>query len=1118
MFRKINQKRKLFIVTGLLLLVIMVVFGVFADTALGQGTATGGTATMTEPQGGNLPGQRLAKLLADLFAFFISVVGKLLTLFISVVIGVLEFNNFVDSRAVALGWVMVRDLANMFFIVIILLIAFGTLFNIETYQYKKLLPKLIIAAVLVNFSKMIVGLFIDLGQTVMMTFVNAWADGAAGGFLNALGVEQMLQLRDVIGKTDQEIDHYAIAGSVILAFIMLLIAALVILTMIAVLLARIIMLWILLIFSPIVFIASAMPNGPLDKIGMFGQYWSYLTKYIIVGPILAFFLWLSFGILQQIGEEDKSHVIELYRQKPEGHVDRAKYVEYLASKISSPQRMFDYMTTIALLIASLLITQQMGVMGGNIGMNAVTKVKDVAQRGLVSAAKWTAKKPFQLAAYGERKLYKTTGFSALNPMRKHRKRKAIKEKNKAMDEIEGQKKAGDVSQALYREGWGRLGMTYMRQGDQDDYDKYYGGLRGKLKMMRTWSGAEKYGTKAQDKADEKLEDMGMDELLNYQAGAKHIDAVEEGKDALFKQEKENRTNYNERQITGGQGRVILIDEKGDIVQGDMDEDDPAYSRLRSAYAKELENTVQYAALGDSTEDKQKKKDMVRDKIADDYANKKNGIALITTTGDDGKPITEIRDFNSIVKKDIAKMQVDRDEDWQERQKARINQKDESELKKRGIDSLNEKVSEKKKELEEVEKGGLTANQKEVKIGRATELEEEMGALKQEMKKLRKEGKEGERENVGYELAEKLKEQKKMARKDSKGEWIAKLSKEELKVNKKSVKNEEGKISGEARKMQKNIWEMQGAVVFANGNMKGIGGQDIKTKDDVKEESKKLTGIKKSILAEVSNIPRTLQADNAYRLLESEELQNLPKDSMEAEELNSLIDDAVKNRDRPRLAVLLKKAAQDYNDNEFLNHSGYTSNAKGMQSFSNEILEGKAGMTKNQALGLMNEIAYINESRGHTETSRLITFEKGMPKWMKEEEHAAAVANEVLKQPSRAFLQNTNRLGYGGETAGGDYELALSGKLMLIGTQDDLMNRFERGEFNGSAFQKIAMEQLGEIKKLEEQGLITARGVGSKYQGMKMSEILGSMAKGFRQRGVYANYSSLKDKAEFMKHI
>ena len=81
--------------------------------------------------------------------------GQILILLMRVLVSIAEFNNFINAQPIVLGWTIVRDVCNMFFVVIMLVIAFATVLRIENYSYKKLLPKLVIMAILINFSKMI---------------------------------------------------------------------------------------------------------------------------------------------------------------------------------------------------------------------------------------------------------------------------------------------------------------------------------------------------------------------------------------------------------------------------------------------------------------------------------------------------------------------------------------------------------------------------------------------------------------------------------------------------------------------------------------------------------------------------------------------------------------------------------------------------------------------------------------------------------------------------------------------------------------------------------------------------------------------------------------------------
>lgn len=70
-------------------------------------------------------------------------------------------NKFIRIEAVKTAWEIFRNFSNMFFILLLLLTAFGTIFNIQKYKASNLLPKIIIAALIINFSYIITILIID---------------------------------------------------------------------------------------------------------------------------------------------------------------------------------------------------------------------------------------------------------------------------------------------------------------------------------------------------------------------------------------------------------------------------------------------------------------------------------------------------------------------------------------------------------------------------------------------------------------------------------------------------------------------------------------------------------------------------------------------------------------------------------------------------------------------------------------------------------------------------------------------------------------------------------------------------------------------------------------------
>lgn len=237
----------------------------------------------------------VAMIFVKIFQLLTALMGWILVLEVEAVIRVAQFFNFVSPgpTAVQLGWVVTRDLANMFFIVMLLIIAFGTILGSSTYHYSKNLQRLLIMAVVINFSKTICGLFIDMGQVVMLTFVNAFKETAAGNFMNAYQINKLLAL----GQSGSGTYDFGMVVAMMFAFILAAIAVCVTLVLLVMLLFRVVMLWILIILSPLAFLASAIPSAS----GYYADWWKEFRKYIISGPIIAFFMWLALASVQQVG-------------------------------------------------------------------------------------------------------------------------------------------------------------------------------------------------------------------------------------------------------------------------------------------------------------------------------------------------------------------------------------------------------------------------------------------------------------------------------------------------------------------------------------------------------------------------------------------------------------------------------------------------------------------------------------------------------------------------------------------------------------------------------------------------------------------------------------------------
>lgn len=90
--------------------------------------------------------------------------------------------SFFDQDATREAWEKFRDIANIIFIIVVLAVIFSQLtgYGIDNYGIKKILPKLIVVAILVNLSFLICVLCVDLSN-ILGNGLQAFLDGLATG-------------------------------------------------------------------------------------------------------------------------------------------------------------------------------------------------------------------------------------------------------------------------------------------------------------------------------------------------------------------------------------------------------------------------------------------------------------------------------------------------------------------------------------------------------------------------------------------------------------------------------------------------------------------------------------------------------------------------------------------------------------------------------------------------------------------------------------------------------------------------------------------------------------------------------------------------------------------------
>lgn len=327
-----------------------------------------------------------AILLAGIIQNITAAIGKLVLLIIeAIVIPILGYNGFYNSHITNLGWSLVRDIVNMFVVVVLLVIAVMTIVGYSHANWTQSLPRLFIAIVLVNFSKLICGLAIDISQVIMFTFVNAIVSIAAGNFASMLGLSTFgkfgSEFVDKINASGDGIQAFMFLGGAYLQFIIY-IAILAVMFLLAVAFVwRIVILWILIIMAPMAFFSWGIGDVFHSAKSAYSQWMSKFTSALTFGPILVFFLWLSLAA-------SSGSTLAKTEDFPFPDEKNSSGLELESFTLDNFLGMF---LALAILIAGM--QQAASAAKGMEGFASSV----LSEKNGIGAAKWLAKSPFKAA-------------------------------------------------------------------------------------------------------------------------------------------------------------------------------------------------------------------------------------------------------------------------------------------------------------------------------------------------------------------------------------------------------------------------------------------------------------------------------------------------------------------------------------------------------------------------------------------------------------------------------------------------------------------------------------------------------------------------------------------------
>ncbi|MFO0702857.1 MAG: hypothetical protein U0514_03285, partial [Candidatus Andersenbacteria bacterium] len=229
--------------------------------------------------------------------------GGLLSIFGAILNGTSKINPFDNNFmcvqqgcigfAIQQGSQFILNLINIFYILILLLIAFATILDVQAYSMQRLLPTLVIAILLSNFGLFFVKSIADfsqllaqgligpgnladplIGSTSFISILGQDAERLVAGFLTLIpGVGIVTLPLQFIVEALNPLNWFVVAFA-LTALIMLL---------------RIIGLWLLAIAAPLGIAAGVLPaTQRFAKL-----YWQKVIAYALAGPVLIFFVRLA---------------------------------------------------------------------------------------------------------------------------------------------------------------------------------------------------------------------------------------------------------------------------------------------------------------------------------------------------------------------------------------------------------------------------------------------------------------------------------------------------------------------------------------------------------------------------------------------------------------------------------------------------------------------------------------------------------------------------------------------------------------------------------------------------------------------------------------------------------
>lgn len=202
-------------------------------------------------------------------------------------------NGLLNKASLYNLWKFIRDFFNLSFILILLVSAFATIFQVESFSIRKIFFNILFAALIINFSFPITRFLIDLTNVPMYYFINITVEGVGSGGLKI--TEALLGSSGVSAGVLGNPSLPILLMNIIFIFLF----AISLLVLALMMMIRVLALTLLLVFSPLGFAATLLPG--MQDLGR--KWWSKFWSYAFFGPAAALVLLVAVRFMNEIGRD-----------------------------------------------------------------------------------------------------------------------------------------------------------------------------------------------------------------------------------------------------------------------------------------------------------------------------------------------------------------------------------------------------------------------------------------------------------------------------------------------------------------------------------------------------------------------------------------------------------------------------------------------------------------------------------------------------------------------------------------------------------------------------------------------------------------------------------------------